>query len=124
MSLLDNRRKRLHLPQAGTFQQDTQHIVNTLAQQRSSSPQDERKSIDTGLKVSLDLPILRDGDHEVEAHIEEVESQFQQANNGKGVKDSEKINLLMKQVQRRAKMAKKREAVGSKSCGGFATTSF
>ena len=60
----------------------------------------------SNIKYTIDLPILKDNDPEVEEFLEQVESQFCNANNGKGVNAREKIiflrNALEKSGTRRA----------------------
>ena len=85
--------------------------VSALAQRMShegtaDAPVHEPKNIVSNIKYTIDLPILKDADPEVEEFLEQVESQFCNANNGKGVNAREKIifvrNALEKGGTRRA----------------------
>ena len=46
------------------------------------------------IKYTLDLPILKDSDPEVQDHLETCELQLAQANNGKGVNMREKAGFI------------------------------
>ena len=64
--------------------------VTALAQRVShDGPADggvhEPRNIVSNIKYTIDLPILKDNDPEVEEFLEQVESQFCNANNGNGV---------------------------------------
>ena len=88
----------------------------------------EPRNIVSNIKYTIDLPVLKDNDPEVEDFLEQVESQFCNANNGTGVNAREKIiflrNALEKGGTRRASWELKmknlrREGVLIDTQGGF-----
>ena len=60
----------------------------------------EPKNIVSNIEYTIDLPILKDADPEVEDFLEQVESQFCNANNGKGVNAREKIIFVRNALEK------------------------